>query len=252
MNPKVRQAKVLDFVRQNGRATVEDLAELFDASRETIRRDLNVLSESGQVQKIHGGAKLPALQGEGPFKQRLAENAEAKAAIARSGIDLISPGDSLFIDTGSTTLIFAEAVAAREDLTVVTNSTAIARAIGAGGQAQEVYLLGGSYDADNQETQGPVAIRQIESFHTQHAVITVGGLHAKAGLTDFNFAEAQIAGAMIERSEKLIVLADSSKFNRIGPFAVGSLEQMDYLVSEERPTGTLAEALARTNVTIVI
>ena len=251
MNPRVRQAEILDFVRQNGRATVEELARRFEASRETIRRDLSALSEGGQIQKIHGGAKIPDIHGEGPFRERMAANAEAKRAIARSGAALISPGDTLFIDTGSTTLIFAEALAERESLTVVTNSTAIARAIGGGGLSQAIFLLGGSYDSDNQETRGPMAIRQIGAFRLQHAVITVGGVHATAGLTDFDFAESQVAGAMIENAEKLIVLADSSKFDRTGPFAVGSLGQMDYLVSDARPSGKLGEALDRTDVSIV-
>jgi DeoR/GlpR family transcriptional regulator of sugar metabolism len=130
MNPKARQSQILDLVRQHGRASVEELASRFSASRETIRRDLNVLSKAGIILKVHGAAKLPHAQGEGPFEQRMTEHASAKREIARRAAPLVGPGDTVFIDTGSTTLFYAEAIAKTDGLTVVTNSTEIARIIG--------------------------------------------------------------------------------------------------------------------------
>jgi DeoR/GlpR family transcriptional regulator of sugar metabolism len=251
MSPTVRQSQILDLVRQHGRASVEELAARFAASRETIRRDLNVLSEAGQILKVHGAAKLPHAQGEGPFEQRMAEHAAAKREIARKAAPLVGPGDTVFIDTGSTTLFYAEAIAKTDGLTVVTNSTEIARIVGRNEKAAGVYLLGGAFDSDNLETHGPMALSQISSFRARHAVITVGGIHAKAGLTDFNIAEAQVASAMIDQSESLIVLADASKFNRIGPFAVCPLKRINYLVADSMVTGPLRSALSASNVNVV-
>ena len=249
MTPEARQAKILEQVRRQGRVTVEELAALFDASRETIRRDLTALSDSGDLQKIHGGAKLPMPRGEGPFRQRMAENAEAKRAFAIKGAELIAPGDSIFIDTGSTTLIFAEALAV-PGLTVITNSAAIADSFASRGTGEAVVLLGGLYDSDNRETHGAVALAQIERYRAKASVLTVGGLHATAGVTDFNGAEAEVARAMVAQSEKVIVLADSSKFNRLGPFAVCSLARIDHLVTDICPAEPLHSALKASKVAL--
>lgn len=251
MSPKVRQAKIVDVVRQQGRATVDELAAVFSASRETIRRDLTALAETGKIQKIHGGAKVPQARGEGPFKQRMSENADAKRAIARKAAGLVSPGDTVFVDTGSTTLTYAEELADTDDLTVVTNSTGIAKTVTAEKNNTHLVLLGGAFDPDNQETYGPQTITQLETFWANHAVITVGGIDAAAGVTDFNGEEAHIARAMIAQSDQLIVLADSSKFNRSGSFRVCALDQISYLVSDKRPDAALAGALKEANVNVI-
>lgn len=251
MSPKLRQAKIVEVIRQQGRATVEDLAVIFSASRETIRRDLTVLAETGKIQKIHGGAKLPHMRGEGPFKQRMSENAEAKRAIARKAAKLVSPGDTVFIDTGSTTLTYADEIADIEDLTVVTNSTEIAKTVTAEKNGTRLVLVGGSFDPDNQETYGPQAISQLQTFWANHAVITIGGIDAEAGITDYNMEEAQVARIMIAQSDNLIVLADSSKFNRVGAFRVCPLDQIGYLVSDTRPDRVLGGVLKEANVNVL-
>lgn len=243
MSPKRRREKILELVRHRGKASVEELAEVFSASRETIRRDLNALSETGILEKVHGGARVPRLRGEGSFDQRMAENTDAKRKIGHLGAELIKSGDTLFIDTGSTTLIYAQALAAKDNLKVVTNSALIARAVAAGNASAEVFLLGGAYYIDNQQTHGPMALAQAESFRANHAVITIGGIHSRNGLTDFNIAEAQVAVAMIDHSENLVVLADSSKFGRTGPFSVCPLERVGYLVTDTPPDGALKRAL---------
>lgn len=251
MSPKLRQAKIIDVVRQQGRTTVEELASVFSASRETIRRDLTALAETGKIQKIHGGAKLPQARGEGPFKQRMAENADAKRAIARKAANLVSPGDTIFIDTGSTTLTYADELADIDGLTVITNSSEIAKTVTAEKNDSRLILVGGVFDSDNQETCGPMAISQLGTFWANHAVITVGGIDAEAGVTDFNIDEAQVAQAMIAQSENLIVLADSSKFNRIGSFRVCTLDQIGYLVSDTLPDANLNSVLKEANVNVV-
>ena len=239
------------MVRHRGKASVEELADVFSASRETIRRDLTALSEDGSLEKVHGGARLPRIRGEGPFEQRMAENTVAKREIARLGVKIVNEGDTVFIDTGSTTLVYAESLASRDNLKVITNSAVIARAVASANASAEVFLLGGTYLAGNQQTHGPLAIDQIGRFQANHAVITVGGVHSRAGLTDFNIAEAQVAASMIDQSENLIVLADSSKFDRKGPFSVCPLGRVDYLVTDVPPTGVLKQALDASKVQVV-
>ena len=112
MRPLDRQSRIIDTVRARGKASVDELAEMFGTSVETIRRDLSSLARKGRLEKIHGGAIPPRSLGEGPFEQRMQRNGLAKRHIAQKLRELISPGDTLLIDTGSTTLIVAEELAA--------------------------------------------------------------------------------------------------------------------------------------------
>lgn len=247
---KLRQEKIAEAVRRHGRVSVEQLAARFKTSHETIRRDLAVLAEQGSVQKFHGGAKLPGRREEGPFRERMAQNAVAKRMIAEKAAGLIAPGDTLFIDTGSTTLMCAEEIAKIGGLTVITNSTRIAAVMAGRGNRAVIFLLGGRFDGDNQETVGPTAISEIQSFHADHALITIGALDGAAGATDFNFDEAQVARAMMDNADNLIVVADATKFQRRAAFAVCPLERIGALVCDRPPAGALAAALTTAQVAV--
>ena len=248
--PKLRRERIAEAVRRHGKVSVEQLAERFQTSHETIRRDLGVLAETGVVQKFHGGAKLPRAPQEGPFRERMTLNAVAKRIIAEKVARLIAPGETLFIDTGSTTLMCAEAIAGIGGLTVITNSTRIAAVLGEGGNRTVVFLLGGRFDGDNHETVGPTAISEIQSFHADHALITIGALDAAAGAADFNFDEAQVARAMMDNADNLIVAADATKFRRRASFAVCPLARIGALVSDRPPEGDLAGALNEAGVAL--
>ena len=110
MHPRARREKILELLRdsESGRLTVEDLARVLKASSETIRRDLTQLSSENLISKFHGGASLPQPSGEGPFRTRMADSLRQKRAIARVAAGLFRPGDTLLVDTGSTTIVFAE------------------------------------------------------------------------------------------------------------------------------------------------
>lgn len=250
MKPKVRRAEIAQIIGQQGEVSVDGLAARFGVSAETIRRDLARLAESGAVQKVHGGARRLRLHSEGSFQQRLTENADAKHEIARKLPGLVEPGDTIFIDTGSTTLICAEALAEVERLTVITNSVRIAQTFASTGARNTVYLLGGAFSADNGQTVGPLAIEQIGAFQADHAVLTVAALDAGAGAMDSNFDEARVARAMIEHSRNLFVVANAAKFGRKAAFPVCPLSRIDVLVCDREPETELAESLRAAGVEI--
>ena len=212
MTPDERRSRIAELVMDRGRQSVERLAECFAVSPETIRRDLARLSEEGRVRKVHGGAQKAALHTEGSFDERMAEDAPAKAAIAARLREVVRPGETLFIDTGSTTLAAARALAGVAGLTVVTNAHAVAGALGA---SAHVFLLGGAYRADNRQTVGPLAIEQIGRFQADRAILTVAALDREAGAMDADFDEAQIARAMIANARTTVVLAAASKFDSL-------------------------------------
>lgn len=267
MRPHQRQEAILDLVANHGRVMVDDLATRFGASRETIRRDLGALAGLGRLRKFHGGAERNTAPNtgrnngsdrsadgpaeEGPFAWRMQRNRAAKQAIARAAAALFHPGDSLFIDTGTTTVYFAEELARRGGMSVVTNSATIAGIV-AGTPGNAAYLLGGAVRADAAETVGPLTVEQVGNFRADHVVLTVGALNAEAGAMDYLIEEAEVARAMVARGGQLTVLADSSKLGRSALFEICPLAQIHSLVVERPVTGSLAGMLAAAGVRVVV
>ncbi|HHI82381.1 MAG TPA: DeoR/GlpR transcriptional regulator [Rhizobiales bacterium] len=252
MKIKRRHEAIVEIIRKNRRASVEDLAGQLAISRETIRRDLTELAKCGKVQKVHGGATLPPTFGEGPFQKRLSDNAGAKLRIARVAAGLFSPGETLFIDTGSTTLYFAEQLAEVSGLTVITNSSEIARTVSSSKSGNRTFLLGGEFSPDNRQTVGTMAVSQIRSFRAHHAVLTIGALDEQTGAMDYNIEEAQIARAMIGQSQSLTVLVDSSKFTALASFEVCPLARINRIVCDKPPPASLARALKAVQTDVIV
>ena len=250
MRPKLRKTAIMEFVERRGRASVDELADRFSTSPETVRRDLNALADDGRVRKVHGGAVKISLQQEGPFDERLAQNKLAKQLVAEKLVRIIAAGQSLMIDTGSTTLIAAEALARLRCLTVITNSTRIAHAVTGQPNEATVILLGGTYRHDNGQTVGPSACAEIQRYHTDHAILSVGTLNAR-GAFDYCHDEAEVARAMIRVAGMVTVVADSSKLNRSSPFQVCELDQLDRLILDKSPDGDLRRMLDAAGVEVL-
>ncbi len=246
-----RHAKIVDTVAQKGRVSVEELARLYQVSHETIRRDLVNLDRARLLRRFHGGAAALSADQEGPFSLRMTDHVEEKRRIARRAASLFSAGDSMFIDTGSTTQVFAEELAHVQGLTVITNCQRIAQALSRS-QGTEVLLIGGSYRAEARECLGPLAVEQIRKLHAQHCVLTVAALDAAMGAMDFDIGEGEVARAMIERAERVTILADGSKFERRALMEVCELSAIDRLVSDRAPPPALAAALRAAQVEVII
>lgn len=248
MRPTERRQHILELLRQRERVSVEELARAMGASQETIRRDLAELADKGQVTKFHGGASLPATgEHENAFQTRLNEFSQEKRAVARYAAGLYAPGDSIFIDTGTTTLFFAKELAKLSRITVITNSLMIAKSIGASGN--RVFMIGGEYRPESEQNSGALALEQISRFNAEHAVVTIGSLSTD-GAFDFSIEEAEITRAMISRTRYLTVIADSSKMGRRALFQVFPLERIDRLIVDKRPGGELGHALDQAHVEV--
>jgi DeoR family glycerol-3-phosphate regulon repressor len=249
MRANERQQRILEFLRNQERVSVAELAEKYAASQETIRRDLTALADRGLVNKYHGGASLSMVsEDENAFLARMHEHVNEKKMIACQAARLFSPGDSIFIDTGTTTLFFARALSSVSRLTVVTNSLQIARAVGRSGS--RVFMIGGEYHPDAEENLGALALEQVSRFNADHAVITVGALSTD-GAMDFSIEEAEMARAMVKQARYLTVIADSSKLGKRAMFQIFPLSRIDRLVINRLPTGPLMEALKEAQVEII-
>jgi DeoR family glycerol-3-phosphate regulon repressor len=248
MKPLDRRARIAEIIHEQGEMSVEALASAFDVSLETIRRDLGQLAEDGRLRKFHGGARRIRLHTEGSFQERMNEDAEAKRVIARKVTGLVETGDTIFIDTGSTTLVCAETLSRVGKLTVITNSVRIAQVFGAAAADHTVYLLGGTFSADNAETGGPLVLGQIQEFQADHALITVAAIDPDGGAMDSDFDEAQVARAMIGHSRHVFVLASRAKFARKAAFRVCRLDEIDVVVSDGPPPPEICSAMSAADV----
>ncbi|MGL6211170.1 MAG: DeoR/GlpR family DNA-binding transcription regulator [Paracoccaceae bacterium] len=231
-----RAQAILALAEEGLDLTVEALAERLGASRETVRRDLRRLDRAGQLRRVHGGAVAVLANPsptEDPFHARMRQAVRAKRAMAAHVAASLRPGDSLFIDTGSTTIYLAEALSKVKELTVITNSARIAMLAAAGPRAK-VVLLGGEYRTAGQEALGAITLAQIGSIWAGQAVLTVASV-TPFGCFDIDPAEAEIARAMASRADRVTVLADASKFRQPGVFEVCPLSRLSRLVTDHCP-----------------
>lgn len=247
--PDARRERIVEIVHQRERVSVDQLAALLGSSRETVRRDLSLLSDARRIRKYHGGAMMPDAMKEGPLAHRLQVAVSQKTAIARAAAALFDAGDTIFVDMGTTTLSFAHALVERPGLTVITNGPEIARVAAEGGA--KVFVIGGEYRSDFGEMAGPLAVEQIERFHAAHAVITIGAL-AENGPMNFQLEEAQIARAMIAQARSVTVLADRSKLGKAALFQVCPLATLDRLVIDHAPDAAMMAALDAAEVEVIV
>ncbi|MBN9306521.1 MAG: hypothetical protein BGO82_06170 [Devosia sp. 67-54] len=252
MKPAERRERIATLVREAGKLSVDDLAERLDTSRETVRRDLVLLSEQGVLRKVHGGAVPSQTALESPLGDRRAAARAEKIAIGRAAAALFEPGDSLLIDAGSTTAYFAEALGRAGVFTVITNSVLVANELWAAPNRGEVYLTGGRYFGEGHEVLGPLVVEQIQRLHADHAVLTIGAIDAGGKFMDFNTEEAFVARAMIASARRTTVLADASKLNRQALFQVCEASQVERLVTDRMPEPAMANLLQSAGVEIIV
>jgi DeoR family glycerol-3-phosphate regulon repressor/DeoR family fructose operon transcriptional repressor len=250
--PAKRRADILRIARQVGQITVAEMSARFDVSLDTIRRDLDMLSEQGLISRIHGGA-VPAeslVTADKPFDQRVNAQHNAKNSIGRAAARLIADGETLVVNGGSTTLAFAAGLGSLSRLTIVTNNLSLPAAVPP--QAvRNLYLLGGEIRSGAQITLGPVGLVGVPAINADTAVVGVGGVTSEGCWTS-HLAEAGMMAGMIAAARRTIIVADSSKFGHHAFAKVVSLERIAVLVTDARPPADLTQALDKAGVHVVV
>lgn len=243
-----RHGDILRLLDRQGSASIAALARELGVSMETIRRDLRPLVESGKVLRMHGAVGLAGQMGEAPFERRMREHAAAKKAIARHVASTIRDGDSLMLDTGTTTSFLARALVGHRRLTVVTNSSDIARTL-ATVNGNRVYMAGGELRSDSGAAFGASAVEFVSRFHVEHAIISAGAIDG-TGIMDFDLHEAEFARTVLAQGERRLVVSDSAKFGTRGFVRVCGFEAITQLITECAPDADLSRALTNAGVAI--
>jgi DeoR/GlpR family transcriptional regulator of sugar metabolism len=235
MLARQRQARIVDEVRRRGGVRVSDLTTLFDVSDMTVRRDLEELDRRGLLHKVHGGAVPPNNSAEEPgFEAKSLRERREKDALAAAAAALVTPGEALAVSAGTTTRALATVLAGIPDITVVTNSVRVAEAFtpSAGPSRQTVVLTGG-VRTPSDALVGPVADAAIRSLHVDVLFLGVHGMDPVAGLTTPNLAEAETNRAFLAHAQKVIVVADHTKWRTVGLCTFGPLSAVDVLVTDD-------------------
>jgi len=250
-----RTELILRMLRQSRFAPVGRIATLASSSEATVRRDLQRLERAGYVRRVRGGAEISpetamgGIRAELPFDERTAILAEAKRKIARAAVDLCSDGETVMIDGGSTTFPMAEFLLPSH-LQVITNSFAIAQAL-VGRFVGTVILSGGTVHPESQLVLDPFAEEAFLNYSASKLFMGVYGLD-ETGATNTDMLLIRMERAMIERARQLVILADSSKFERRGGLFLCGFEKIHTIITDSGVSRTAREMVAAAGARLIV
>jgi DeoR family glycerol-3-phosphate regulon repressor len=245
-----RQSQIVALLRQSGRVAVEDLAAQFGVALQTIRRDLNELSEAGQVVRVHGGAIVTSGVENLAYEARQLVAQPLKRLIGEAAARLIPDNSSLFINIGTTTEEVAKALLGHSGLLVITNNLHVASEL-YHNKAIEVFLTGGTVRQTDGGIVGAVTVAQIEQFRVDVAVIGTSAIDSSGTLLDFDIREVEISRAIIEHARKIVLVSDSSKFSRSAPVRIAHLSEIDVFVTDRLPSPAVVDLCERCEVKVL-
>ena len=227
-----RKNKILQMLTENNKLLVPDLCEYFQVSPATIRNDLRELENCGLLKRTHGGALSNQKTGfELNSHQKEVSQLSEKKSIAKFAVDLVDDGDTIAIDTGTTTLEFAKALISKKNITIVTNDIQIAWHLEQVGHAN-IILIGGMVRKNFHCTVGPAAVHLLNEFSVDKAFMATNGISLEKGLTTPDMHQAEIKKAMIGIASEVIVLCDSSKFGNNAFVQVAPISVIGQIVTD--------------------
>jgi len=241
MRGQPRHQHILDRLRRDGRVEVADLAAALETSEVTIRRDLDSLAEQGTLRRVRGGAVSLMMRGEElPFAMREVESVEAKQRIAAVAAGLIRDGEAVVVDSGTSGLAVARALADRQ-LTVMPLSLHGAVALSASSSVN-LLLPGGATRFGEGSMVGPLTEASLATLRFDTVLLTCCGLSPEDGVTAHDLQDAAVKRAAVKSSRRTILLAEGAKFTRTALASVCPADQIDVLITDETaPAGALAQ-----------
>lgn len=235
-----RQKEIIEIARKSGRVLVDELAQRFDVTPQTVRRDLNELCDRRLLSRIHGGAILASGVINASYDARRFIARAEKQAIGAAAAGLIQNGASLFINIGTTTEEVARALSDHKELLVITNNLNVAVMLYPNPNI-EVIIAGGAVRRADGAVVGESAAHFISQFKVDYAIIGASALDLDGALLDFDYREVSVAKIIIENARTVILVADRLKFERTAPVRIAHISDIDIFVTDHLPS---AEFLA--------
>lgn len=227
-----RREKILELLKEDGSAKVADLARLFKVTEVTVRQDLEKLENEGLVTREHGGAFLKNISTQvRNFSLAHQDNLEKKELIASKCLEFIESGDTIILDSGSTTTEIAKKLRGMKNLTVITNALNIALMLGAE-PGIEVIVTGGEFKPPTLSLTGQKAADFFKGLNVQKLFLATAGISLKAGLTYPSISDIVVKKAMIEAADTTYLVADSTKIGKSAFASLGALSLIDYIITD--------------------
>ena len=251
--PAERQKKMMEYIEANTSAQIHELAERFHVSEATVRRDLDDLDQQGALRRTHGGAiKVDrSTSYESMYAEKINQMIEEKHRIADFAANLVHPGDTVLIDSGTTTYFIAQALAHHESLTIITNDLYIAYQTPLH-PSSTLIVTGGVRRHSRQELVGTITENFIRDAHVDVAFIGVDGIDLTGGATNANFAEVGVKRLMLQSAARSVIVADHSKFGRVALARICDLKEASLLITDRGIDGDVLNRLKKLSVQIEI
>lgn len=245
-----RHAEIVQLAKDSGRVLVDDLAVRFDVSPQTIRKDLNELCDKRLLARIHGGAVIPSGIENMEYEARRRIAADEKQGIGRAAAALVPDNASLFINIGTTTEAVSEALGDHKGLMVITNNINVANRMRVQ-PSIEVVIAGGVVRGSDGGVVGEAAVDFFRQFKADYAVIGASAIDEDGALLDFDFREVKVAQAIIANARHVILVADSTKFERTAPVRIAHLSQVSSFVTDRCPSAEIRRVCKEAGVQLV-
>jgi len=236
-----RQQNILDLVRERGYVSIEELAQSFTVTPQTIRRDINQLAEQGLLRRYHGGAAYDSSVENTAYSMRTGQMHAEKQRIAEAIAVAVPDHASLFINIGTTTQAIARALLGHRALKVITNDLHVANILSAK-EDFEVLIAGGKVRNDG-GIVGQATVDFIQQFKVDYALVGISGIDEDGSLLDFDFREVRVSRAILDNARHAFLAADSSKFGRNAMVRLGSITQVDRVFTDAQPASPLLQLL---------
>ena len=245
-----RKSKILEIVNDLKRVKTAYLANSFSVSEMTIGRDLIDLENDGLIHKVHGGAiTTERIDHEVSTTLREKIHGNEKASLARKALKFIQEDDVIFIDASTTSIILARMLGRKNNITIITNSFPITKS--SIDQNIKVYCIGGLYDEVSSSFYGPVAEENIEELFANKVFFSAAGISIENGVTDRLMFQSSLKKKMIKNSKKKYLLADISKFEKISFHKIISLCDIDYIITNSKPSVEFEDYFNNCNIQII-
>lgn len=247
-----RHTAIINLLRVQNVVKIEDLVQALGVSENTVRRDLGALEQEGLLKRTQGGALLPTgTSFYTPFAERQQRCTAQKRQIAREAARLVTPGSTIILDAGTTTIELAREVTIIPDLTVLTTSIEAASFLLAFPQIS-VLLSGGILSPISRSLVGLPAERFFESINADILFLSARGISLEKGITNQNIQETAIKHCMIQAAREVVLLADSSKFGKVTLSSVCQLEEVDIIITDAGAPAAMVEQLRERGIKVVI
>ncbi|MGB9858172.1 MAG: DeoR/GlpR family DNA-binding transcription regulator [Dictyoglomaceae bacterium] len=247
-----RRTRILELLEKERGVKVSDLVRIFNVTGATIRRDLEALEKEGLLKRTHGGAILPqSFSFEPLYITKKRQNLKEKIAIGAKAAELVNDGETIFIETGSTTLQVAKNIKNRHDLTVITNSIDVAREL-LNARGVEIILTGGNFRKETLALVGPLAERVLREFRVDKAFLGISGIIPGKSMSTASIVEAYIKKLIIEMGREVIGVADHSKFGKECFAFVAPTKVLSKIVIDDKVPLKYIEDLKNEGVEVII